>query len=666
MEHRWVPRVIYGTYATEERLQGLVRFCRAISAEEVMLVPCDTPREPVWLPRERIPERVRHTRRTIEVLKENGIEASINVVRVLMPNRESEWREPIGFRQALVALSGYQEEFAPCPLDEVYRDYMRFFFARLGETGAPKILVDDDFRYEYLTRGPACFCPLHIQEFNKRHARDLTREQLVEACGDAAPNAIKRDWLDFKRTTLLELAVLMEQALHTTNKEARLGIMLTSVEAAAYGGRKTRELVEAFAGGLRPLVRVGQGWYQDYDRMLFPWGVYETLFQKALLPEDTEVYAEIDGYPHGPFVKASRMLLDYQVKANLICNVKQQSVWGFSPEEHVDENHPFAAKICKYGEAHRAIAAAIPDKGRMKGIRVVRSEDVGLVRPQKLPSWPYEIFGHGVPVFLWRLGIPITCDDAPTIVLTKDSVLIDPAQVERYLGEHHALITLDAVRAICEVGLADRIGVSFEGMLSPRECLFEQLADHPASGDYAAREFHSRVRAAGRLVPRGASAVAISHFADADGEAAAPGIVLFEKAGRRVAVLPYELGDLYFLPTLFRKEQLRNVLEWLNGTPLPAFVDRAADVCPVVWEDAATGRRVVSLLNIGHDRVEDCDLTMEKPWQGRASLRYITDRGAAQEAPADSWREENGRVILRLSGETGVNPFDVRVFTLSP
>ncbi len=663
-----VPRVIFGTYRDDTRLLGLIRFCKRIGADEVMLVPCDVPREPVWLPKDQIGGRIRHTREAVAACKAHSIEASLNVLRVLMPAGHE--RDPIGFRQGMVSLGGQEDRFAPCPLDEAYRDYMRYFFERLGETGAPRIFVDDDFRYEYVTRGSACFCPLHLAAFNRRTGRTLARDALVLACEDPAPNAVKADWLDFKRTTLLELARLMEQALHRTNPDARLGLMLTSAEIAAFGGRDARELVEAFAGGRRPLARPGMGFYQDYDRLVFLYGLAnDTLFYRQRLGDGVDLYAEVDAYPHGPFVKASRICLDYQVKAGLACGLKRQSLWVFTPEEVVDETHPAAAALLRYGKVHQAIAGVVPDSARVRGIGIVRREDMGLVKSQNMRSaepYPYGASGHGVAPFLWRLGVPITFEEADPLVLTRDSTLIDAGRVEGYVRDHNVLVTLEAARAIGALGLSRLIGVAFERMLEGPEFRFEQFTDHSLNGRYAGREFQARAKQVGKLVPATEPAAVLSSFTAADGTVTAPGIVLTEQGGRRAAVLPYDLEDRYYLPTLRLKEQLRNVLEWLSGKPLPAFLDGAADVFPIVLEEEATGRRVVSVLNASHDPAEECDLWLAPPAAGAWSLAYVSDAGRVEAIPASACRHERGCVGVRLAGDLAVPPFDVRVVVLKP
>lgn len=654
MEYRLVPRVILQTYRDEERLEGLIRFCRRIGAEEVMLVTSGELHEPAWLPREEVSKRVAHTRNAVRRFRENGIEATLNIWRVIFPvNMYPE--NHTGVRQLALRADGSECALTPCPLDDHYRDYMRFFFGQMGETGAKKIFVDDDFGHWLIQGGPACFCPLHVAEFNRRHGTRLDRAAIALKMADPAERQFKLDWGALQADILVDLASLFAKSLHAVAPDARLGLMATSSELAAYAGR-TRDVLAAFADGLPPLVRPGQGWYQDWDRTGLLKGLADIVSQRRYYPEHTEMISEIDSIPHTQFVKAKRVYFDYQIKANLAIGIGPQSVWCFSPDEKVDETHRYAETILRSEPAHRAVASAMPENPVFEGVQLLYSERARLLRSR--PG----VYGPEQPIVLWRLGIPPTFDDSPAAILTADSFPMPQDEIERLFSERNVLLDLGGVIGLHERGLGDLIGVEVERLLEGAERLGERTEAHPVNGDFAGRGLHFRVSGpVARFRPKAEGGTAVSHILDHTGSPTAPGSLLFEESGRRVAVLPYEIRNRNVFYSLYRKTFYRLLLEWLAGEPLPAFVEDTADVCPTVLRDPQGGRRVVSLLNCGYDPAEECALVIKKPF-GATRVQFVADDGRIEDVPVGACRDEGEVMRLRLSDEMTVHPFDARFF----
>ncbi|MFC2087710.1 hypothetical protein ACFLSA_06085 [Bacteroidota bacterium] len=591
LKFKFIPRVSYNSYYDDERLMGLIQFCKLTGASEVMLVPVASG-EPVWLPEDKIIERVNHTKNTIKTLKEHGIDVSVNVLRVLMPKSG---QEPI-HDQGMVNREGNLRN-APCPLDKKYRNYMHFFFSKLGETGADNIFVDDDFSH-YIKSSGSGFCPLHIQEFNKRHGYNFTRENLVNKLKEDPFGKVSLDWAGFQADVLIELAGKWEKAVHDVDPDIRMGLMLTYSNLAAYGG-KSREVVEAFAGNLRPLVRPGMGCYRDYDRIKFISHLTDVLFQISRLPEETEIYAEIDAVPHSFFSKGIKTTFDYPIKANLVCGIETNTIWWLKREEYLDEKYPYNDKILKCFKVHRTIAEIIPRDAELEGIGIVKSE-IGR-------RWSYE--GHYEAVTLWRMGIPFTFNEkSETVVLTKKSIIFETEEVERYFREKNVLVDLEAFETLNEMGMGNFINVENKRIEEP---------------------------------------------------------IRLEQGDRRIAVLPYNLTD-YINLTLQKKENLKELLEWLNGGYLPVFIDDVADVCPTILTDRKTGRKVVGLINCSYDPAIDCDLYVQKNGNEKYILEYISDDGSIKEIPGNSVKEVNDYIVIHLTEETCANPFDVRVITLIP
>ncbi|MFC2087700.1 hypothetical protein ACFLSA_06035 [Bacteroidota bacterium] len=614
LEYMFIPRIGYDNYKNEERLKGLIRFCKKTGVKEVMLVPV-AKGEPVWLPEDKLVQRIDHTAKTIDTLNEYGIEASINVLKVLLPLNMT-GQQSI-FHQAMVNDEGDHIRLAPCPLDEKYRDYMRFFFSKLGETGACKVFVDDDFGF-FLATHNACFCPLHIQEFNTRYGTSFNRKSIVKLMDKEPIGKLKREWLDFQADVLIELATMMEKAVHESDPNIRLGLMLTSTDLASYCG-KTYEVVKAFAGDLRPVVRTGMGWYYDYNRRTFISELTDVVYQQSLLPENTEMYSEIDAIPHSQFSKGIRIFFDFQIKANLLCGMGTQSIWWLKSEEYLDEDYQYIERITRYSEVHRAIAEVIPKNADRQGIGIIENElgrrlfDEGPIPENR---------DNGEAVALWRMGIPITFGESETVILTKNSILFEPEKVERYFREKNILVDSDASWALEEIDLNELIDVESKEISKNN------------------KPFISK------------------------------GIKLLERGNKKIAVLPYSLkaiqGYHRHQLSMARKEEFKKIFEWLNGGHLPAFIDGVADVLPTIFADGKTGRKVVGLINCSYDPAIDCNLYIKKDEIDSYMLEYVTDEGLIKEIPGSSIEEVNDYIVIHLTEETGVNMFDVRVFTLIP
>ena len=660
----FVPRIIHGNYKTPKKLQGVIAFCKRLGIREVQLCPVDVPTEPAFLPKDQIVQRRQQLRRIIRTLAQNGIEGTINVLRTFMPIRWPE-EEPIGFQQPRMDMEGKIDRFTPCPLDPIYRDYIRFFYAELAKTGATKLFVDDDFRYEYLGLGPTCFCPLHLREFNRRYPYRATRKSLAEACTDAAPTSLKRDWMDFKRAGLLELAVELREAVHQVNPQVRLGLMLTSTEISLPDACNQRELVEAFAGPLQPLARPGFGWYSDADRIEFLYGLTDSVFQTSLLSEETEIQAEVDLFAHTRFNKSTATGLDYQIKALLACKIKKQSIWPFEYRHRIDADHPYCDILKSNLKAFKAIARIIPDDAVMRGVKVVYNLRTGLLRQQRARD--IVMYGPKIPVLLWRLGIPYTFGESKVAILTKDSFPLSKREVEDYLANYHLLIDSEALSEICALGLGRRIGVRPKRALSSKESVIEELAAHPLNGPAAGGEGCAAwLGKAVVLQTLGRKWKTLSFLLDTKRRRTTPGMLAAERDGKRIAVLAYPMGLNVFWLDETKQAQLQSLLGWLGGGALPACVENAPDLCPVVLQPESRGTTIVSLINCSTTRAEDFTLRVgtSRP-ASRCAISYLDDRGRMANLSAKYFRKAGAYLTIRIPPTAGINPYQVRVFRIS-
>lgn len=660
----FVPRIIQGNFNTPEKLKGMIAFCKKAGITQVQLVAVETPYEPAWLPKPQLVRRCRMVRRVIRTLGQHGITGNICVVRTFMPLVGKHDDEPIGFKQLRVDMEGKTSPGCPCPLDPIYQDYIRFFYAQMASTGARELFVDDDFRYERLGTGLTCFCPLHMREFRKRYPKHrATVSSIAAACRDERPTPLKRDWMEFKRVLLIEFARELRETVHSVDPEVRMGLMLTCTEISIFEGRDFTELVQAFAGPHLPLVRPASGCYNDYDRLTFLSGQADTVYQVSQLPRETDAQAEVDMFPHSPFHKTPEVGLDYQVKTNIACNLKKQNIWPFGAWDKVDASHPYTRFLAAKLPDFNAMADAIPDAAVMGGVSLVYSQKVALLKPHRPEQ--VRMFGPRLPPLLWRLGIAWTFEKGDTVILNKDSFPMPREAVKDLFANRNLLIDIDALLRLRRMGFGKTLGLRSGRVLEIADKVKERLTTSSINGPQAGTELFTWhqggiVRV---LKPVSRAWTVLSHWIDCRKKKSSPAVLARKLEGQRIIVTGYPIASTALAEP--KRLHLQALLEWLHGGPLPAAVQGAPDISPVVMKDSASRVTVVSLINASTARAEKFTLTIASTRRG-VRVRYLSDTGKLTTVPARCIRRTRNALHVTVPPAAGINPYDVRLFRVEP
>lgn len=145
----------------------------------------------------------------------------------------------------------------------------------------------------------------------------------------------------------------------------------------------------------------------------------------------------------------------------------------------------------------------------------------------------------------------------------------------------------------------------------------------------------------------------------------APGILVSQKGQQRMAVLAYPFeGDCFWLDPI-KQRQLQGLLAWLAGGTLPALVEGAPDVCPVVLEDAESRTRVISLINCSTMRMEGFILRVEAPLTAsRYRVTVVSDSGKVQGVPPARYDRKSGYLVFSMKNTLAVDSFDVRTLRI--
>lgn len=657
-----IMRISFGSFDTPEKVRKAIDFCKKAGIGGVQMVPIAPPREPAFLSRPQIVDRCKQLKTVFGELEAAGIEAHICVVRTFYPTSVQDIEDRnIGFSQPRMDHTGNTQQYTPCPLDETFQDYTRFAYGEMAETGTRSLLVDDDFRYQRLSGlGTTCFCPLHLAAFKERYGHDFSREELVDRLSGTEPNDIKADWMKLKQELLVEFATMLRETVHEVAPTVRLGLMLTSFDISMLDGRNARELVDTFAGDLQPVCRPGQGTYTDNDRTQILSGVSMSVAQTATLSDDTEIQAEVDLYPHtSGFNKSIHYGLDFQIRANLVCGLPRINLWPFNANEHiVSADHPYADALERNNPKFNAVLSLMPARPVMRGLTVLYNEANGLYRDHSKHTGMY---WSSLAVNLWRLGLPWTCEESDTVMITRDSFPISREELTTWLAEKNVMIDGGAMDIITREGMADLVGVSAGEMLQSRQCLFEKMLEHPLNQGVAGRQ--NRRGGGFMLEVNDDSFEHLSHMQEGEN----PSLVVREQAGRRLAVCAQPMPSSWspFWLNGLKQVQMHNVLDWLSGHTLPARVVGAPDVCPVVMDEPDGSSRTVSLVNVSTARAEGCRLLIRLPHGEPTKAEHVGDDGKVRSVPEADMTWENDLLTVTVREQTALNPSAVGVFRFS-
>ncbi len=149
-----------------------------------------------------------------------------------------------------------------CPLDPNFRQMYINYLIEIAKTGAPMIMIDDDFRMA--GHGPcqiSCACDLHMAEFNKRAKaagladHDYTREELASFLFTGPATPLRKVWLDLMGDTLRDFARDLRAAVDSVDPTIRLG-HCACLPTWDLDGVDSIELSRIFAGNTRPFLRL--------------------------------------------------------------------------------------------------------------------------------------------------------------------------------------------------------------------------------------------------------------------------------------------------------------------------------------------------------------------------------------------------------------------------
>lgn len=540
----------------------------------------------------------------------------------------------------MVDVEGHEAQLCVCPLDEDWQDHLAALYARYAALRPHILWVEDDFRFHNhapLVWG-GCFCEAHMALYSQMAGHPVTREDFVRGVlQPGEPHPYRKIWLDACRRTLVEVASKLERAVHAVSPETRLGLMSSLPQVHAAEGRDWHGLLGAFAGPDTPPVdRIHLPAYAETA----PWQYLlrfnmVSMANRALLPEDTLVYPELENYPYSRFSKSlaftrfqllSSLPLDpagmtidlYDLNGNGI-------VWEEGYQDMLRQVKPILNEMKETG----AFA------GERMGVRVLLSETSSYTlhtqQGQSMEElYPQEAFWAG---YLSACGVPFRFQTelpAGETAAVSGQYLrnLTEEDVRRLFRDNFVLLTGDALETLADMGLGELADLrSLRWMEQDGgEYTFEQVVNgRTYSGVPQARASAVLLSSDAVLAEYGGETEVYTAFRDAfrretgPAQAVAKGRVMVFPFGRLPA--PTAMPQM-FLNTL-RREVLRDIL--LRRARLDApVVEGPAYLQPYCTADG--GRLYVYLVNASLDPAAGWRLHMGGTGWRRAGLCFSDGR----------------------------------------
>lgn len=245
-----------------------------------------------------------------KLLEPKGITFSINSWHTIMHADFGKELGPEHKFRLMVDPEGNQAKLCICPIDEKWQNYMVGLLARYAELEPNIIWIEDDFRFhnhDPLSWG-GCFCDVHMELYSQKAGKRLTRDEFVK--GVLTPGEIhpyRKIWLDSCRETLNELADKIGKGVTAVSPKTCVGLMSSAPHVHAAEGRDWKGILYGLSQNNPPVNRTHLPCYVEYSPSSYMMNFNSvSMLTRALVPEETEIYPELENFPFSRFTKSHR------------------------------------------------------------------------------------------------------------------------------------------------------------------------------------------------------------------------------------------------------------------------------------------------------------------------------------------------------------------------
>lgn len=465
-----------------------------------------------------------------------------------------------------------------CPLDHEFQEYVRQVVTMAAAAKPDFLLVDDDFRLANLG-GTGCFCPLHLAAFNRAADNNYDRSGLIAALQKDRTGQLQRQWDEVRGESLHRLAQVIRNAIDIIDPALPCGLCVGYAEGSEL--QFVKRNVYILAGNQPPFVRIGNSLYQESNSAGLLKRVYWTAAQMAVLKEFPEILSESDTYPHNRYCTPTKAI-NCQIIYSLLNGTTGAKLWLTRMEEYEpDSSLAYRETMMRNIALYRQLRELYP--------AITWDEPVTpLPSPIPLPetgvwenNWACRICAHmGIPV---RVGNGKT---ASVVMLAgQEADYFSDLELQDFLSRG-VLLDSGAAEKICQRGFSELLGI--DASCPPDwKVSWERLNNHAINGIAAGKKVSLTSFAdisVRKIVVKDNNVQVLSDichvpwYNSPNGKVIGAGLTIFEnKLGGRVAVFAAAIGFMEYMNEI-RREQLINVLDWLNRTSLPVTVDSDIDI----------------------------------------------------------------------------------------
>ena len=558
-----------------------------------------------------------------DLLAPKGITISVNHWHSVMHADLGKKFTPDQNFRPMVDIRGNQAELCVCPLCENWQSYIGKIYARYAKLDPSILWVEDDFRlhnHDPLVWG-GCFCDEHMKIYSERAGKELTREEfLAGVLQPGEPHPYRQIWLDVARETMLSAARAISTAVREVSSQPKVGLMSSVPYVHAAEGRDWHAILNTLAGGQVPVNRIHLPGYQETVPYTYLNNLnMVSMMNRAMIPENTEVYPELENFPFSLFSK-SRRFTRFQLLSGLPLNLAGITidlydlngngiVFEDGYQHMLKEVKPYLNELTEMGVF----------KGKRKGVQVLYSQrsayHLHTTAGEGMEElYPQECFWAGI---LPSMGIPFAyCDHIPEneIVACSGQVLrsFTAEEVTDLFRNNFVMLTGDAAETLLDLGLGHLAGIESAKWIKQDNgtYAFEQVTN--------GRTYRSRKNARASAIVVCSDVLDVTYRADAQVEEYSAMFDSFRRknlpcqcvVNDRVLVFPYgHFGAPGHIPVMLlnalRQEILQDVVR--HAAPAMPMVTGVPYLQPHYLEH--NGEEYLYLVNGSSDAVEGVRLT---------------------------------------------------------
>lgn len=305
----------------DERISSVLEFCKKYEFQDVMLFINAEDYFHGHITKEEAAPWVETIKKAKRILNDNGISVSLNPwIEMGHNDRGRRLKKGQNFNN-MVDYEGKKLDVVACPLCGEWKKYLFEYYEYLIKEIQPDVIwVEDDFRLHNhgdLKYG-GCFCPLHMEEFNKEAGTNYSREEFVEGLfGEKADKKIRETWLNVNRRIMAELAKEIGDKVRSLGYNTKIGLMSSGVNSHCLEGRDWTAITDGFMQGQDKIHRLHLPSYYERNAKEYMFDVeFSPMANREFIPRDCKIYPELENGYFSTFDKEPEYL-GFQIESAL-------------------------------------------------------------------------------------------------------------------------------------------------------------------------------------------------------------------------------------------------------------------------------------------------------------------------------------------------------------